>query len=112
MVYNESRISKDCITFRRKYYPKNPSSLVLWGFFLPCHRAHGVFVPRPGIEPVPPTLAVQSLNHWTARVPQVVLYLILCYFVYIVLALIFDTYENVREEQLGGLCFQRRKFKE
>ena len=32
-------------------------------------------VPRPGIEPGPPALAAQSLNHWTARevpnVPQI-----------------------------------------
>ena len=83
--------------------------VVLFFFFWPCHRACGVFVPRPGIKPVPPTLEVQSLNHWTTRVPQVVLYLILCYFVYMVLALIFDTYENVREEQLGELCFQKKK---
>ena len=31
--------------------------------FLPCHEACGILVPRPGIEPVPPALEVQSLNH-------------------------------------------------
>ena len=36
------------------------------------HRASGRFlVPQQGIEPVPPALGAQSLNHWTAReVPE------------------------------------------
>ena len=29
--------------------------------------ACGVLVPRPGIEPAPPAVEAQSLNHWTAR---------------------------------------------
>ena len=29
--------------------------------------ARVILVPHPGIEPVPPTLESQSLNHWTAR---------------------------------------------
>ena len=29
--------------------------------------ACGILVPRPGIEPAPPALEAQSLNHWTAR---------------------------------------------
>ena len=29
--------------------------------------ACGILVPRPGMEPVPSALGVQSLNHWTAR---------------------------------------------
>ena len=38
-------------------------------FFGPA--ACGILVSRPGIEPSPPALEVQSLNHWTAReVPQ------------------------------------------
>ena len=32
-----------------------------------CGTACGILVPRPGIEPVPPALETQSLNHWTAR---------------------------------------------
>ena len=33
--------------------------------------ACGILVPRPGIEPTPPALEAQSLNHWTAReVPE------------------------------------------
>ena len=31
--------------------------------FLPCCEACGILVPRPGFEPVPPALEVQSLNH-------------------------------------------------
>ena len=26
-----------------------------------------IIVPLPGIEPVPPALAAQSLNHWTTK---------------------------------------------
>ena len=36
-------------------------------FFWPRHTARGILVPQPGIEPVPPELGAQSLNHWTAR---------------------------------------------
>ena len=40
--------------------------LVWFGFRL--HRAVcGILVPRPGIEPVPPALGMQSLHPWTAR---------------------------------------------
>ena len=28
---------------------------------------HGIYFPWPGIEPTPPALAEQSLNHWTER---------------------------------------------
>ena len=31
------------------------------------HAACGFFIAWPGIEPVPPAVEVQSLNHWTAR---------------------------------------------
>ena len=40
-------------------------------FPLPCFwprcPACGILVPRPGIEPMPPALEAQKLNHWTAR---------------------------------------------
>ena len=36
-------------------------------FFWRCPLAHGILVPRPGLEPMPRTLEGQSLNHWTAR---------------------------------------------
>ena len=35
--------------------------------FWPHSTACGILVPQPGIEPVPPALEAQSLNHWTAR---------------------------------------------
>ena len=36
-------------------------------FCLPHHEACSISVPWPGIEPMPPAVEVQSLNHWTAR---------------------------------------------
>ena len=29
--------------------------------------ACGIFVPQPGIKPMPPAVEVRSLNHWTAE---------------------------------------------
>ena len=29
--------------------------------------AYGILVPQPGIEPVPPALEAQRVNHWTTR---------------------------------------------
>ena len=40
---------------------------ILLLLFWLCRTACGILVPRPGIEPVPPAVEVQSLNHWTAR---------------------------------------------
>ena len=39
---------------------------VLFCFWL-HHVACGILFPRPGIEPSPPAVEVQSLNHWIAR---------------------------------------------
>ena len=39
------------------------TSLLFW----PCRAARGILVLRPRIEPAPPAVEVQSLNHWTAR---------------------------------------------
>ena len=36
-------------------------------FFLPYQAVCGILIPQPGIEPVPPALGAQSLNHWTTR---------------------------------------------
>ena len=33
----------------------------------PCSVAYGILVPWPGIEPMPPAVEVQSLNHWTSK---------------------------------------------
>ena len=35
-------------------------------YWLHCTTC-GILVPRPGIEPMPPALEVQSPKHWTAR---------------------------------------------
>ena len=41
---------------------------VFWFF---GHEACGILAPRPGMEPTPPCIGRQSLNHWTPReVPQ------------------------------------------
>ena len=40
---------------------------VFFGVFWLHHTACGILVPQLGIEPTPPVLEVQSLNHWTAR---------------------------------------------
>ena len=37
------------------------------GLALPLRTACGILVPRPGIEPMPPAVEAQSLNHWTTR---------------------------------------------
>ena len=34
------------------------------------HVACGILVPWPGIEPMPPALGAQNLNHWTTREVQ------------------------------------------
>ena len=39
-------------------------------FFFPKAVACEILVPRPGIEPTPLTLEVQSLNPWTPRNPR------------------------------------------
>ena len=45
-----------------------PPLMVSNFFFLRLRRtACGIFIPRPGIEPVPPAVEPWRLNHWTAR---------------------------------------------
>ena len=39
-------------------------------FFFSCWAACGILVPWPEIEPAPPALEGQNLNHWTARKPR------------------------------------------
>ena len=53
-------------TLSRKVILASPN-LFLILIFWPCRMACRILVPRPGIEPVPPAVEVQSLNHWTAR---------------------------------------------
>ena len=47
--------------------PRDTSHLELIFFFWPHPVACGVLVPRPGMEPGPPSVEAQSPNHWTAR---------------------------------------------
>ena len=47
---------------------------VIVGCGLSHSAARGVFVPWPGVDPVPPALTALSLNHWTTReVPALLL---------------------------------------
>ena len=41
----------------------------LFEFFFFGHTTQqaGILVPQPGIEPTPPAVEAQSLNHWTTR---------------------------------------------
>ena len=41
--------------------------VLFFGGGRPCHLAGGILVPRPGIKPVPPALALWGLNHQTAK---------------------------------------------
>ena len=43
------------------------SSFFVTGVFQPHHQACGILVPWPGMEPAPPALELQSLNHWPTR---------------------------------------------
>ena len=54
--------------------------LLFYFIFWPLSAACGILVPRPGIEPTPPALEAESLNHWTAR--EVPLYTISFYVVF------------------------------
>ena len=57
---------------RRKSVPHTLSkraflSASFFVVFWPCRVTCGISVSRPGIEPRPPALGAQSLNHWTTR---------------------------------------------
>ena len=41
---------------------------LLFVFFGLCHRACGILVPQPGIEPVLPVVETRNLSTWTAGV--------------------------------------------
>ena len=41
--------------------------IYLFIYFWPHSAAYRILVTQPGIEPVPPALGAQSLNHWTTR---------------------------------------------
>ena len=41
--------------------------MVLFIYFLTHHAVYRILVPRPGMEPMPPAVEAQILNHWAAR---------------------------------------------
>ena len=47
----------------RFYFGFLPFCLLFWLYHVAC----GIFIPLPGIEPIPPAMEVRSLNHWTIR---------------------------------------------
>ena len=68
MFKQHAFISTNLLVLYIKRKPNQTRSICLpFGFFWPCHMAFGITAPRPGIEPEPPTLEVQSPNHWTTR---------------------------------------------
>ena len=56
-------------------WEKLPRTFVFWtdwiifflSFFWPCSMAYEMLVHQPGMEPAPPAMEAQSLNHWTIR---------------------------------------------
>ena len=50
---------------RRTFCLRNEAELFF--FFGHTMQHAGVLFPRPGMEPVPPALEAQILNHWTTR---------------------------------------------
>ena len=46
--------------------------ILFFFFFLPHHAVYRILISRPGIEPMPPAVKAQSLNHWTSR--EILLY--------------------------------------
>ena len=52
------------------WLPQGPWKRVSFFLYLLQHKTCGILVPQPEIEPVPPALEAQSLNHWTARKVQ------------------------------------------
>ena len=47
-------------------------SLLFFFFFSFGHSTYGILVPHPGIDPTPPVVEVQGLNHWTTlRSPSI-----------------------------------------
>ena len=66
MNFTETKMSK------RSQIAKITQSMIpfFFFFFWLHHTACRIFVPQPGIEPVPPAVEVRGLNHWTAREAQ------------------------------------------
>ena len=62
-------LGKNCRTFHNFVTKDEVSQDHSWDlfFFLPCRAACGIFVPQPGIEPVPLASGASSPKHWTTR---------------------------------------------
>ena len=65
-AYDKAYVVEMHIIFSRTVSPRRESRLILFVFWS-CRAACGILVPRPGIEPAPPALEAQSLNHWTTK---------------------------------------------
>ena len=65
------------LNVKENYYKETHRKLALWSwgrqtilfffFFCPCLTTCWILVPQPGIKPMPPTVEMQGLNHWTTR---------------------------------------------
>ena len=66
-----------CFLFLSLLFPLFPASSLTFyfsDFFLGGgHISCRILVPQPGIEPVPPEVEAQSLNHWIARESPLIL---------------------------------------
>ena len=68
-----------CLLFLPKVLYNQFQETNIWCFFPgvggPHPVAFGILVSWPGMEPMPPALEMQSLNHWTAReVPPMIFF--------------------------------------
>ena len=70
------------------------SSLFFFFFFAPC----GILIPRPGIEPVPPSVDACSPNHWTTREfpsKHFLFFSSICLFIYLWLCWVFVSVQGL-----------------
>ena len=65
----KKRTHKTCdfIALKKIFFYQNLKRNHLFIYFWPHLAECGILVPWPGLEPVPPAVEAQSLNHWTAR---------------------------------------------
>ena len=60
-----SIIFQECMSYNAMVFLFVCFVLLFWFCILFCQEACRILLPWPGTEPMPPTLGVQSLNHWT-----------------------------------------------
>jgi len=78
-----------CLLFLPKVLYNQFQETNIWCFFSgvggPHPVAFGILVSWPGMEPMPPALEMQSLNHWTAReVPPMIFFMVIILNIYTV----------------------------